>query len=125
MPEQFETSTTRPRRGTGYRRRLPPDPYAVAVAEKCRANPGLWIRFAPNGQSFQAQHLATKVRDRICRGDAPWGDGLWEATTHKVNGRQDPETEEYAPAWEVWVSYAGPSPAVDDPDQPAFPIDRY
>lgn len=129
MPDQqFEVRTTPPSRG-GHRKRGP-DPYAVGFAATCRANPGQWIRFAPRGENFQAQHLAATQRERIYRGSEPWGDDRWEATTRKVRGKQDPKTLAYGTEWELWVSYQGPrgeepeEGADAEPAQPSF-FDRY
>jgi len=137
MPEEFDVRPEPPRKGVGGRR--PVDPYAVEFAEKCRKSPGSWVKFAPNGENFEAHHLATSMRERIYRGGQPWGDDRWEATTRKVkSGEVGPDGEyRVRPAWELWVSYQGPredlEPVADraagaseaDPEQPAFPFDRY
>lgn len=130
MTEQYEKSLEPPLRGGDKRR--PPDPYAVGFAEECRKNPGVWIKFTPRSQNFQAQHRATTFRDQIYRGIAPWGDDRWEATTRKVRGNWDPKLLAYRPEWEVWVSYQGvrqpgdpePEPAETDDDQPRI-FERY
>jgi len=137
MSKEYEVRDKPPSRG-GHRRR-PADPYAIAFAKECREHPNSWVRYAPNGDNFQAQHLATGTRDAIYRGGEPWGDDLWEATTRKVRGTWNADKGTYLPEWELWVSYKGrrelaeppaetppvAEPDEADPDQPAFPFGRY